>query len=480
MTAATLKTQTLKDLTRLAQRAGVSGWNQMRKDELVKAILRSTAKEKPANGTHTKKPAISKRTNSHPSTAGGRVPSTGRINRGLVSGSTVNGASVGRAASVKSSRSVAATTKVVQKLQNEQKKQKILTKIEQAKTKQWDYKNLASSPSTSPSEPKSSPATKNSTVGKNGHHKNGFAKNDHSTTKAPPAKSTTDKAVVAALPPTTPSVAKLAIHDQRLPATPAKDRLIVMVRGPFWLHASWELTPAGVQRAQAALAQDWHTVRPILRVITLSTSNSSTSSERVSRDIPIHGGVKNWYIDVNDPPQTYRLEIGYLTSKGKFFCLARSNTVSTPPAQQGDSLDTHWGDISENCEKIYALSGGYSENGAGDLREVFEERLRRPMNSRTPHTETLVPRDREFRLQVEAEIVVHGTAAPGATITMQGEPITVHSDGSFNVRMDFPNRRQVIPIVANSKDSVQQRTVVLAVERNTKTMEPLQRENVQE
>jgi hypothetical protein len=37
----------------------------------------------------------------------------------------------------------------------------------------------------------------------------------------------------------------------------------------------------------------------------------------------------------------------------------------------------------------------------------------------------------------------------------------------------MPNRRQVLPVVAHSADGVEQRTIVLAVERNTKTMEPV-------
>ena len=60
---------------------------------------------------------------------------------------------------------------------------------------------------------------------------------------------------------------------------------------------------------------------------------------------------------------------------------------------------------------------------------------------------------------------------------MQGEPVKVHADGTFHVRFDLPNRRQVIPIVACTKDGIEQRTVVLAVERNTKVMEPITRES---
>jgi hypothetical protein len=38
--------------------------------------------------------------------------------------------------------------------------------------------------------------------------------------------------------------------------------------------------------------------------------------------------------------------------------------------------------------------------------------------------------------------------------------------------MTLTDRRQVIPVVASSADGVEQRTIILAVERNTKVLEP--------
>jgi hypothetical protein len=54
--------------------------------------------------------------------------------------------------------------------------------------------------------------------------------------------------------------------------------------------------------------------------------------------------------------------------------------------------------------------------------------------------------------------------------------VKIRPDGSFTVRMSLPNQRQVIPVVASAANGVEQRTIVLAVERNTKVMEPMTRE----
>lgn len=45
-----------------------------------------------------------------------------------------------------------------------------------------------------------------------------------------------------------------------------QDRLVVMVRDPYWLHAYWELSPRSVDRAQAAMGQRWHGAQPVLRL----------------------------------------------------------------------------------------------------------------------------------------------------------------------------------------------------------------------
>ena len=111
-----------------------------------------------------------------------------------------------------------------------------------------------------------------------------------------------------------------------------KDRIVVLTRDSYWLHAYWELSRTTLARAQAALGQDWHAARPILRLMDVSSEDTTSAAERHVRDIPIHGGVNNWYIDVIEPPRSYRIDIGYLSRRGKFYVLARSNVVTTPKA----------------------------------------------------------------------------------------------------------------------------------------------------
>jgi len=44
--------------------------------------------------------------------------------------------------------------------------------------------------------------------------------------------------------------------------SPEKDRLVLMVRDSYWLQAIWTVTRDSVKRAEAALAEHWHTAGP--------------------------------------------------------------------------------------------------------------------------------------------------------------------------------------------------------------------------
>jgi len=264
-----------------------------------------------------------------------------------------------------------------------------------------------------------------------------------------------------------------------LPAGYGKDRIVVMVRDPYWLHCYWELTRHAIQRAEAALGQEWHTAHPILRVLDVSSHDTTSTAESIIRDIDIHGGCNNWYIDVSNPPRSFRVDIGYVSRSGRFYVLARSNVVSTPRAGVSDIIDENWADLDQKkADRIYAMSGGFDPTASSlELKQLFEERLRRPLGS--PAVTSLgsggfsLGRMRKFWFQLDAELIVYGATEPHARVSLQGEPVKLRPDGTFTMRFSLPDSRQIIPAVAASPDGIEERTIVLAVERNTKQLEPM-------
>ena len=210
-------------------------------------------------------------------------------------------------------------------------------------------------------------------------------------------------------------------------------------------------------------------------MLEITSDGNTNSTERVAQEIEIHSGVNNWYLNTNEPDKKYRIAIGYLVPDGKFHLICKSNQVS-PPSFNNNETEDHWSDITNDVEKYYVLSGGHDENTvSGDLQAVFEEKSQQSMYA--PAFERLGSginsNGHSFEFNVDAHMVVYGSTDPKATVTIAGDPIRLQSDGSFTLRLDLPDRRQVLPVVASSRDGTQQRTTVLAIERNTKVMEPV-------
>lgn len=75
---------------------------------------------------------------------------------------------------------------------------------------------------------------------------------------------------------------------------------------------------------------------------------------------------------------------------------------------------------------------------------------------------------RGFWFKVDAELVIYGTTEPGAQVTLAGHPIELRPDGSFSLRIAFPDGVHELSLAAHSADG-QVRRVRLALKRATET-----------
>ncbi|MBX3423798.1 MAG: DUF4912 domain-containing protein [Pirellulaceae bacterium] len=263
---------------------------------------------------------------------------------------------------------------------------------------------------------------------------------------------------------------------------PTVDRIGLFVRDPYWLHVAWDITRGAVDRAQAALAEQWHSARPVIRLMRLDESGVSSTAETIQAEIEINGGVRNWYIPWTGEVASFRVQVGYVAGNRRFHMIAVSNVVRTVAANSAEAVDQHWTNLGAEGEKIYAQSGGYnSELDTGEMKYMLEQRLNRSLGA-PALAKLAIAADGPYRqragfhFDMEVELVFFGATAPDSYLTINDEPVTLRPDGTFVVRLPFPDRRQVIPAVAVARDGSHHRTIVVAVERNTKTMEPMEQE----
>ncbi len=421
MTVESLKECNKKILVQMAKDQGVVGWHAMRKDQLIRALAPvPTNGRKRVGDASTTAPTPTQTT----ATANGSAAKSARSSKPEANGS----AAIGVAKAVAGRSKGSATT------------------------------------SASIDAAVGGDSASHANNGKQTAAANGVKLNGTNGSTRRPDRNGEDGKPLAPLPP------------RSLDHSCVKDRLVVIVRDPYWLQAYWELSRSTLARAQAALGQDWHGAKPILRLMDVSSEDTTSATERHIRDIEVHGGVNTWYIDVTSPPRSFRVDVGYLSRKGRFFVLARSNVVTTPKAGVSDTVDESWASPRGQFEKIYHQSGGGNpSNLSDDLRELFEDRLRRPLQSMSLQGLGLggLGSSRKFHFEVDAELIVYGSTEPNAHVTIQGEPVPIRHDGSFTVRFSLPDCRQILPAVASSADGIEERTIVLAVERNTKELEPM-------
>jgi hypothetical protein len=258
---------------------------------------------------------------------------------------------------------------------------------------------------------------------------------------------------------------------------PSKDRIILAVNDPYWLHAMWDLSAHSAQRAEAALKQDWYGAKLIIRLCDVTSQDTTSTSETPIRDIPITGDGRNWYINVPQPPRQYRVDIGYLSRRGEFWPVARSNVVTPPKAGSSEALDAGWEKDPKKAERIMAMSTGFESTTHPELKALFEERLRRPLGApkETAFGTGATPPGsvKKFFFDIDAKLIVYGRTDPTAHLTLGNDPIDLSTNGTFFMEFSLPDSRQIIPAVATSADGVEERTIVLAVERNTKYLDPM-------
>jgi uncharacterized protein len=309
---------------------------------------------------------------------------------------------------------------------------------------------------------------------------NGAAKNGTNGSHPKPVAKPVTKPIVPLLSKPTPRPEPVIPPEKDLSTKgktgPVKDRIVLMVPDPFWLHAVWEVSMQSVLRAEAALGQDWHGAKPILRLFDVTSQDTTSTSEAPLRDMPIHGGCSHWYIDVPQPPRSYRADIGYLSRRGQFYVLARSNVVTPPRAGASETVDENWAaDIDKvgGADRVLAMSTGFeTTSGPSQLKEFFDEQFKKPAKEGSFGAGAAPGKLKKFHFDIDAELIVFGRADPAATVTLQNERVPLRPDGTFTMRFSLPDSRQIIPAVAASSDGLEEQTIVLAVERNIKRLDP--------
>jgi hypothetical protein len=306
-------------------------------------------------------------------------------------------------------------------------------------------------------------------------------------------------------------------HLGELPESYGTGRLFLTARDPHWLYAYWDLSwqQMADYRGQAADG------RLLLRVYEKNHGDPI-------QVLTLGHDSRNWYIPVNKAATTYRAELGFWRHDGQFHVISHSREATTPPdAVSSDTtarfvtipIDISFRELfgiirghmkagEALAEALHRLQlagfrfpfklglelGPWTAEQAAELERILGGDLfRRIQMGSFEITEWLRRRMQEelssgmfsafspggaswsaapqkgFWFAVNAELIIYGATEPDATVTVDGKPIKLRSDGTFSFQYSFPDGQYKLPVVAVSKAGDDKRDVQLTFERQSRT-----------
>lgn len=250
------------------------------------------------------------------------------------------------------------------------------------------------------------------------------------------------------------------------------NKIVLLVRDPWWLHAYWEVSIQKQDELRAKLGNDlYNRSKTVLRVYDVTDIIFNGKNAHSFFDLEIKGAADNWYIDVGKPNRSWCVDIGLLTPDKKFFMFARSNVVRTPRFGMSEVTDEEWMSQEEEYWKLFGVAGGFGFGSSPlKIKKQFRRRFKEEISSGAPWSLFSFmeqKKERKFWMVVNTELIVYGATEPDAKVTVQGKPIKLRNDGTFTLRFALPDGTQYIPVEAASNDGVDKRKVTPIVTRRT-------------
>jgi hypothetical protein len=249
----------------------------------------------------------------------------------------------------------------------------------------------------------------------------------------------------------------------------------------MWFYSYWEVAPAAYGELRKKLGDDkLNASRWILRVYDITNIEFNGFNANKYFDVSVNTESQSWYVNVSETNRVWVVDIGVMTPDGQFIAVARSNVLGLPTHGVSKITDEQWGILQQEFDKLLQLSGvDKIGRSSFDLTKLMRERWEEILSVSMPSSHMgasswkTFPKEEEnkpknFWLKADTELIVYGATEPDASLTVQGQKVTLRPDGSFALRFYLPDGQQEYPIEAVSSDGTMKRQITFVVRRDTK------------
>ncbi len=158
-----------------------------------------------------------------------------------------------------------------------------------------------------------------------------------------------------------------------LQQTYGDDRIVLMTRDPFVVHAYWEATPPRLDHEKSWFG--WNS-KLCIRIYDITGVQFDGRNAIGYVDQEVFERAGNWYFDLGRPSHSFCADLGLLSPEGRFLTLVRSNYVTMPRDGVSETVDDEWMLVDEEFWKLYGHHGFGSSAGMQE-KELSRRRRQR-------------------------------------------------------------------------------------------------------
>jgi hypothetical protein len=159
-----------------------------------------------------------------------------------------------------------------------------------------------------------------------------------------------------------------------LQQTYGEDRIVLLTRDPFVVHAYWEATPPRLDREKAWFG--WNS-KLCVRIYDITGVQFDGRNAIGYFDQELFERAGNWYFDLGRPSHSFCADLGLLSPEGRFLTLARSNYVTMPRDGVSETIDEEWMLVDEEFWKLYGSQGFHGSSAGMQEKEKMRRRRQR-------------------------------------------------------------------------------------------------------
>jgi hypothetical protein len=179
-----------------------------------------------------------------------------------------------------------------------------------------------------------------------------------------------------------PPVAPQSHPTEAVPELPSRyeeDRLVLLVRDPWWAYAWWEVTDATFARTRQVAPSG----KFVLRIYNVTQIAWDGTNHHTSFDIDVRDAASSWFLDLAKPGDSFCAELGLVDEAGRFHAMVRSNAITLPPDRVSTVIDEEWMIPEAEWQRMFEAAGGGITMGvgSGEVRRMMEGRMHLDLSS---------------------------------------------------------------------------------------------------